>query len=97
MERNCLNCVTCVVASLCTNIVRRSTNVWWGCGVGVAPLSVASRGKESAAAPGTGLVLVVGAVLGATLLLVNVLLVVCCLRRRANKRVTGECLTSRFC
>ncbi|XP_046676056.1 nephrin isoform X1 [Homalodisca vitripennis] len=55
----------------------------------VAPLSVASRGKEQAGSSGGSLVLVVGAVLGATLLLINVLLVACCLHRRANKRITG--------
>lgn len=58
-----------------------------GAGIGVAPLSVASRGKEKSS--GGNLVLVVGAVLGAFLLLINVLLVACCLHRRANKRITG--------
>lgn len=55
---------------------------------GVAPPSLASRGK-GASSGGGSMVLVVGAVLGAAVLLLNLLLVACCLHRRANKRITG--------
>lgn len=55
---------------------------------GVAPPSLASRGK-GASNGGGSMVLVVGAVLGAVVLLVNVLLIACYLHRRSNKRITG--------
>lgn len=59
-------------------------------GVGIAPPSLPSRGSGVGPSSGPSLLLISGGILGAALLLANLAIFACCIKRRNNKRLTGN-------